>query len=77
MEKICKLISNGIRVTIVELTSVSTFVWQSFMNREKQATNQEICRRIMKARVRSPTGRELYRKRKYMVEPVFEILSII
>jgi transposase len=71
MEEICKMVSNGIKVTIAELASIGTFVWQSFMNREKQATNQEICRRIMEARVRSPTGRELYRKRKYMVEPVF------
>lgn len=71
MEEICKMIYKGVRVTIPELMSVGTFVWQSFMNREKQATNQEICRRIMEARVKSPTGRELYRKRKYMVEPVF------
>jgi transposase len=71
MEEICKMISQGVMVTITELASIGTFVWQSFMNREKQATNQEICRRIMEARVRSPTGRELYRKRKYMVEPVF------
>ena len=31
----------------------------------------EICKRIMDARVRSPTGREFYRKRKVIVEPVF------
>ncbi|WP_342764585.1 transposase [Methanospirillum stamsii] len=71
MEEICKMISNGIRVTIAELANIGTFVWRSFMDREKNATNEEICRRIMEARVRSPTGRELYRKRKYMVEPVF------
>lgn len=71
MEEICKMISNGIWMTIAELASIGTFVWKTFFNREKLATNQEICRRIMEARVRSPTGRELYRKRKYMVEPVF------
>ena len=56
---------------ITELASIGTFVWRSFMNKEKQATKEEICKRMMEARVKSPTGRELYRKRKYVVEPVF------
>lgn len=71
MEEICNMISDGVRITIPELMSMGMFVWQSFINREKKATNKEIIRRIMEARVKSPTGRQLYRKRKYMVEPVF------
>lgn len=71
MAEICRGVSFGEKATISELKSIGSFVWQSFMNREKQATNQEICKRIMEVRVKSPTGRELYRKRKYMVEPPF------
>ena len=71
MEMICRAICMGEIITFPELQSIGTFVWQSFMNREKQATTQEICKRVLEVRVKSPTGRELYRKRKYMVEPVF------
>lgn len=60
-------------ITFPELQSIGTFVWQSFMNREKQATTQKVkfVNELWNLRVKSPTGRELYRKRKYMVEPVF------
>jgi len=71
LEQVCCMVGDGVVMTIAELASIGTFVWQAFFNREKIATNQEISKRIMEARVKSPSGREVYRKRKYMVEPVF------
>ncbi len=71
MEQVCGMIADNVSVTTAELASVGTFVWQVFLNRDKTATKQEICKRIMEARVRSPSGREQYRKRKTIVEPVF------
>ena len=57
--------------TIPELASIGTEVWQSYLDRIKPATQQEVCWGIMDARVRSPSGREIYWHRKIMVEPVF------
>lgn len=71
MEEVCNMIKDGVRVTIAELASIGSFVWHSFMNRDKPAKKEEICKRMMEVRVKSPTCRELYRKRKCMVEPVF------
>jgi len=71
IEQVCGMIVDDVNLTIAELASVGTCVWQEFLNQDKIATKQEIQKRIMDARVRSPSGREQYRKRKTMVEPVF------
>ena len=71
LDKICRPSPNDCGPTIPELASIATTVWQLFFDRDIPATQTEICKRIMDARVRSPTGRELYRKRKVIVEPVF------
>ncbi len=71
LDELCRTVPGMCAATIAELASIGTGVWNTFLNRERPATQQEVCWAIMGARVRSPTGRELYRKRKIMPEPVF------
>lgn len=71
LDEVCRPIPDTCSPTIPELASIATEVWRIYCDREKPATQQEISWGIMDARVRSTSGREIYRKRKTMVEPVF------
>ena len=52
------------------LASLARVVWELFLDRESPAHQQEITREVMNARMAIPSNRELYRKRKWMVESV-------
>jgi len=69
--EICRPAPGTHSPTIPELASIGTGVWHFYLDRDKPATQQEVCWMSMNSRVRSPSGRELYRKRKTMVEPIF------
>ena len=71
LDEICRPAPGTCSPTIPELASIGTWVWHFYLDREKPATPEEVSWGIMDARVRSPSGREIYRKRKIMVEPVF------
>jgi transposase len=71
LDEICRPAPGNCSPTIPELASIGTWVWHFYLDREKPATPEEVCWGTMDARVRSDPGRELYRKRKIMVEPVF------
>lgn len=71
LDDICRPAPGTCSPTIPELASMGTWVWHFYLDRDKPATQQEVCWRTMDARVRSPSGRELYRKRKTLVEPIF------
>ncbi|MDO8873014.1 MAG: transposase, partial [Methanoregula sp.] len=71
LEEVCRPVPGSCSPTIPELASIGAGVWHFYLDREKPATPEEVCWEIMGARVRSPSGREIYRKRKIMVEPVF------
>jgi hypothetical protein len=71
LDEICRPALGKCSPTIPELASIGTWVWHFYLDREKTATPEEVSWGIMDARVRSPSGREIYRKRKIMVEPVF------
>ena len=71
LDEICRPAPGTCSPTIPELASIGTWVWHFYLDREKPATPEEVYWEIMDARVRSPSGREIYRKRKIMVEPVF------
>jgi transposase len=71
LDEICRPAPGTCSPTIPELASIGTWVWHFYLDREKTATPEEVSWGIMDARVRSPSGREIYRKRKIMVEPVF------
>jgi hypothetical protein len=71
LDDICRPVPGTCSPTIPELASIATGVWHFYLDRQKPATKEEVCWCIMDARVRSPSGREIYRKRKTMVETVF------
>ena len=71
LDEICRPAPGMCDPTIPELASIGTAVGDFYLYRDRPATQQEVCWGIMDARVRSPSGRELYRKRKIMPEPVF------
>jgi hypothetical protein len=53
------------------MASIGNWVWHFYLDRENPVTPEEVSWAIMDARVRSPSGRKIYRKRKIMVDPVF------
>jgi len=71
LDEVCRRSFNDISPTIPELAAIATGVWHFFLDRDTPATRPEVCKTIMDTRVRSSTGRGIYRKRKVTVEPVF------
>jgi hypothetical protein len=70
LDEICRKMGET-APSIPILAEIGNFVWHSFIDRQKPVKPEGVAKAIMAARVRSTDGRELYRRRKTMVEPAF------
>lgn len=53
------------------IASMARFVYELYLDRDKPANANEVARDVMTARCNSPSGKKMYDKRKYKIEPVF------
>ena len=70
LDEFCRRMED-IPPTIPILAEMGSFVWHLFIDRQKPVKPEGVTKAVVGARVRSSDGRELYRKRKKIVEPVF------
>ena len=69
IDELCRFHSDSFPA-IPLIRSLARVAWELFLDRDMPAKQPEIVRHIMNARMEIPTNRELYRKRKWMVESV-------
>lgn len=70
MDEICRRLGKFAPPNPI-LAEIAIFVWHSFIDGPRPVQPEGVAKVVMAARIRSTDGRELYRKRKAMVEPVF------
>lgn len=70
MDEICRRLGKFAPPNPI-LAEIAIFVWHTFIDGPRPVQPEGVAKSVMAARIRSSDGRELYRKRKVMVEPVF------
>ena len=61
----------GLNMYPGKLAIYGEFVYREWMNENRECDNSEIIHDIMEAKITSPSGRDEYRARKYIVESIF------